>query len=74
MVAATYGCRAALCLLLSLPSVDVNRRWRPDGTTTLHCAASGGSPLSLLQERTPMRPGPVQSPCPATEAAAKSEA
>ncbi|KAM0875119.1 hypothetical protein ACQ4PT_037006 [Festuca glaucescens] len=43
MVAATYGSLAALRLLLSLPSVDVNRRCGPDGTTALHCAASGGS-------------------------------
>ncbi|XP_062214885.1 zinc finger CCCH domain-containing protein 24-like [Phragmites australis] len=40
MVAATYGSLAALRLLLSLPSVDVNRRC---DTTALHCAASGGS-------------------------------
>jgi hypothetical protein len=43
MVAATYGSLAALRLLLSLPSTDVNRRCSPDGTTALHCAASGGS-------------------------------
>lgn len=43
MVAATYGNLGALRLLLSLPSVDVNRRCGPDGTTALHCAASGGS-------------------------------
>lgn len=43
MVAATYGSLAALRLLLSLPSVDVNRRCDADGTTALHCAASGGS-------------------------------
>ncbi|CAM0875311.1 unnamed protein product [Alopecurus aequalis] len=43
MVAATYGSLAALRLLLALPSVDVNRRCGPDGTTALHCAASGGS-------------------------------
>lgn len=44
MVAATYGSLAVLRLLLSLPSVDVNRRCGSDGTTALHCAASGGSP------------------------------
>jgi hypothetical protein len=45
MVAVTYGSR----LLLSIPSVDVNRRWRPDATTALQYAASGGlsSPLAV---------------------------
>jgi hypothetical protein len=43
MVAATYGSLAALRLLVSLSSVDVNRRSGTDGTTALHCAASGGS-------------------------------
>ncbi|WVZ60175.1 hypothetical protein U9M48_010228 [Paspalum notatum var. saurae] len=43
MVAATYGSLAALRLLVALPSVDVNRRSGTDGTTALHCAASGGS-------------------------------
>ncbi|RLN03841.1 hypothetical protein C2845_PM13G12450 [Panicum miliaceum] len=43
MVAATYGSLAALRLLVSLPSVNVNRRSGTDGTTALHCAASGGS-------------------------------
>lgn len=43
MVAATYGSLAALRLLVSLPSVDVNRRSGTDGTTALHCVASGGS-------------------------------
>ncbi|KAG8044148.1 hypothetical protein GUJ93_ZPchr0043g16392 [Zizania palustris] len=47
MVAATYGSLAALRLLISLPSVDVNRCCGPDGTTALHCAASGGSPASV---------------------------
>ncbi|XP_072971941.1 zinc finger CCCH domain-containing protein 24 [Typha angustifolia] len=42
MVAATYGSLEVLGLILSLPSVDVNRCGN-DGTTALHCAASGGS-------------------------------
>jgi hypothetical protein len=40
MDAATYGSRAVLCLLLTS---TLDRRWHPDGTTALHCAASGGS-------------------------------
>ncbi|CAL9132044.1 unnamed protein product [Musa acuminata var. zebrina] len=45
MVAATYGSLDVLGLLLSLTSsVDINRAAALDGTTALHCAASGGSP------------------------------
>ncbi|RWW21880.1 hypothetical protein GW17_00013945 [Ensete ventricosum] len=45
MVAATYGSLDVLGLLLSLTSsVDINRAAAHDGTTALHCAASGGSP------------------------------
>lgn len=47
MVAATYGSLDALRLLLSLPSVDVNRRCGHNDTTALHCAASGGSPSAV---------------------------
>ncbi|WOK92412.1 zinc finger CCCH domain-containing protein 24-like isoform X2 [Canna indica] len=43
MVAATYGSIDVLRLIVSLPSVDVNRASGPDRTTALHCAASGGS-------------------------------
>ncbi|THU59250.1 hypothetical protein C4D60_Mb07t00160 [Musa balbisiana] len=43
MVAATYGSLDVLKLIVSLPSVDVNRVSGPDSTTALHCAASGGS-------------------------------
>ncbi|XP_065000352.1 zinc finger CCCH domain-containing protein 24-like isoform X1 [Musa acuminata AAA Group] len=43
MVAATYGSLDVLKLIVSLPSVDVNRVAGLDGTTALHCAASGGS-------------------------------
>ncbi|WOK92413.1 hypothetical protein Cni_G01104 [Canna indica] len=43
MVAATYGSIDVLRLIVSLPSVDVNRASGPDRTTALHCAAYGGS-------------------------------
>ncbi|RWW26697.1 hypothetical protein GW17_00008904 [Ensete ventricosum] len=43
MVAATYGSLDVLKLIVSLPSVDVNRVSGPDNATALHCAASGGS-------------------------------
>ncbi|CAL9148672.1 zinc finger CCCH domain-containing protein 24 [Musa acuminata AAA Group] len=44
MVAATYGSLDVLGLLLSSPSVLVNRASGRDRATALHCAASGGSP------------------------------
>ncbi|OAY68221.1 Zinc finger CCCH domain-containing protein 24 [Ananas comosus] len=47
MVAATYGSLDAIALLVSLPSVDVNRRCGPDAATALHCAASGASECAL---------------------------
>ncbi|KAK1282075.1 Zinc finger CCCH domain-containing protein 24 [Acorus calamus] len=43
MVAATYGSLSVLRIILSIPSVDVNRSCGPDRWTALHCAASGGS-------------------------------
>ncbi|URD73114.1 Zinc finger CCCH domain-containing protein 24 [Musa troglodytarum] len=43
MVAATYGSLDVLGLLLSSPSVLVNRASGRDRATALHCAASGGS-------------------------------
>ncbi|CAL9160802.1 zinc finger CCCH domain-containing protein 24 [Musa acuminata AAA Group] len=43
MVAATYGSLSVLKLIVSLPSVDVNRVSGPGNATALHCAASGGS-------------------------------
>ncbi|RRT64261.1 hypothetical protein B296_00025481 [Ensete ventricosum] len=43
MVAATYGSLDVLKLIVSLPSIDVNRVSGPDNATALHCAASGGS-------------------------------
>ncbi|WOK93066.1 hypothetical protein Cni_G01759 [Canna indica] len=46
MVAATYGSLDVLGLLLSLPSVEVNRASGRDKSTALHCAASGGSAYS----------------------------
>ncbi|KAJ6803424.1 putative zinc finger CCCH domain-containing protein 33 [Iris pallida] len=47
MVAALYGSVSVLELLLSNPSVDVNRRSASDGATALHLAASGGSARAL---------------------------
>ncbi|OAY67554.1 Zinc finger CCCH domain-containing protein 30 [Ananas comosus] len=44
MVAATYGSVEALGVLLSAPSVDVNRRSSSDAATALHCAAASASP------------------------------
>ncbi|KAK4392448.1 Zinc finger CCCH domain-containing protein 24 [Sesamum angolense] len=43
MVAATYGSIDVLKHIISLPEVDVNRSCGSDGSTALHCAASGGS-------------------------------
>ncbi|KAJ6808157.1 zinc finger CCCH domain-containing protein 24-like [Iris pallida] len=43
MVAATYGSIEVLVYIVSELVVDVNRSCGEDGTTALHCAASGGS-------------------------------
>ncbi|KAK1267252.1 Zinc finger CCCH domain-containing protein 24 [Acorus gramineus] len=43
MVAATYASLSVLRVILSVPTVDVNKSCGPDRWTALHCAASGGS-------------------------------
>ncbi|XP_059651842.1 zinc finger CCCH domain-containing protein 30-like [Cornus florida] len=47
MVAAAYGSVDVLKLMLAQPKVDVNLSCGLDGSTALHCAASGGSVNSV---------------------------
>ncbi|XP_008793149.3 zinc finger CCCH domain-containing protein 33 [Phoenix dactylifera] len=47
MIAALYGSPAVLAYILSIRPAEASRCSPSDGTTPLHCAASGGSPSSL---------------------------
>ncbi|WOL04621.1 hypothetical protein Cni_G13343 [Canna indica] len=47
MIAALYGSTAVIGYILSSRSAQTARHAASDGVTSLHCAASGGSPASL---------------------------
>ncbi|KAI3705639.1 hypothetical protein L1987_75878 [Smallanthus sonchifolius] len=47
MIASVYGSIRVLKYIIDTKKVDVNKRSDSDGVTALHCAAAGGSPMSV---------------------------
>ncbi|KVI07012.1 hypothetical protein Ccrd_014639 [Cynara cardunculus var. scolymus] len=47
MIASMYGSTQVLKYIIDAKKVDVNKTSDSDGATALHCAAAGGSPLSV---------------------------
>ncbi|KAI3783458.1 hypothetical protein L1987_42541 [Smallanthus sonchifolius] len=47
MIASVYGSIRVLKYIIDTKKVDVNKRSDSDGATALHCAAAGGSPMSV---------------------------
>ncbi|KVI09953.1 hypothetical protein Ccrd_011656 [Cynara cardunculus var. scolymus] len=47
MIASVYGSTHVLKYLIGTQKVDVNKASDSDGATALHCAAAGGSPMSV---------------------------
>ncbi|KAI3731150.1 hypothetical protein L1987_62333 [Smallanthus sonchifolius] len=47
MIASLYGSIRLLKYLIGTKRIDVNKTFGTDGVTALHCAAAGGSPMSV---------------------------
>ncbi|MFS7949847.1 putative transcription factor C3H family [Helianthus anomalus] len=47
MIASVYGSIHVLKYIIDTKKVDVNKSSSSDGATAIHCAASGGSPMSV---------------------------